>query len=247
VAPKEKFERDKTHVNVGTSVTSTPGRRPDPRRSRTSSPKRRAAEGRRRASRRSTRSGGEGARITFARRSRVRRPTTGTTPRGLSRHADYIFHKKHDNRRRPDLDGATFRCSAGRAMTPTREHILLARQVAFPYIVVLNKAGHGRDPRGGGARRGRGPRPASEYDSRLTTSRRHRLGPLKALEGEEEAVRDPRAGGEPRQLIPSPRVARQAVLMRSRRLLDHGRGTVATGRNIEQESSTPATTSRSGA
>ena len=65
-------------------------------------------------------------------------------------HADYI---KNMITGAAQMDGAILVVSAADGPMPqTREHILLARQVGVPYIVVfLNKYGHGGRPGAAGA------------------------------------------------------------------------------------------------
>ena len=136
---KEKFERDKPHVNVGTighidhgKTTLTAaitkvlaekggGRGPDRSRRSTTLPRRRSA----------------------ASRSRPRTSSTRPTNRHYAHvdcpgHADYV---KNMITGAAQMDGAILVVSAADGPMPqTREHILLARQVGVPYIVVfLNK------------------------------------------------------------------------------------------------------------
>src|SRR6185437_13627241 len=57
------------------------------------------------------------------------------------------LREEHDHRRCPDGRGHPVVSAADGAMPQTREHILLARQVGVPYIVVfLNKADMVDDP-----------------------------------------------------------------------------------------------------
>ena len=85
-------------------------------------------------------------------------------------HADYI---KNMITGAAQMDGAILVVSAADGPMPqTREHILLARQVGVPYIVVaLNKADMVDDPELHRARRARGARAAhASTTSRATTS-----------------------------------------------------------------------------
>ena len=72
-------------------------------------------------------------------------------------HADYI---KNMITGAAQVDGAILVVSAADGPMPqTREHVLLARQVGVPYIVVaLNKVRHGRRPRAARPGRARGAR-----------------------------------------------------------------------------------------
>ena len=134
---KEKFERDKPHVNVGTighvdhgkttltaAITTTLSGEGDTRQEisprSTMLPKRRIAASR-------------------------SRPLTSSTRRNrhyahvdCPGHADYV---KNMITGAAQMDGAILVVSAADGVMPqTREHILLARQVNVPYIVVfLNK------------------------------------------------------------------------------------------------------------
>ena len=138
-------------------------------------------------------------------------------------HADYV---KNMITGAAQMDGAILVVSAADgAMPQTREHILLARQVGVPYIVVfLNKVGHGRRPRAARARRGRDPRPALRV--RVPGRRhpvRHRLGAEGARGRRGARGEDPRARRGARHLHPRARPRpRQAVPDAGRgRVLDH--------------------------
>ena len=136
---KEKFERDKPHVNVGTIGHIDHGKTTLTA-AITQGPRRRPTAARRAASRRSTR--------------RPRRRERGITI--ATSHVEYATEKRHyahvDCPGHADyiknmitgaaqMDGAILVVSAADGPMPqTREHILLARQVGVPYIVVfLNK------------------------------------------------------------------------------------------------------------
>ena len=112
---------------------------------------------------------------------------TGTTPRRHAGHADYI---KNMITGAAQVDGAILVVSAADGPMPqTREHVLLARQVGVPYIVVaLNKVDMVDDRRAARPRRARGARAAHL----LRVPRRRRpviqVSALKALEGDEEAM-----------------------------------------------------------
>ena len=151
-------------------------------------------------------------------------------------HADYV---KNMITGAAQMDGAILVVSAADGPMPqTREHILLARQVGVPYIVVfLNKVGHGRRRGAPRARRGRGPRPALRV--RLPGRRhpvRHRLGAASALEGDEEhKAKIVELAEQLDTYIPEPvRDLDKPFLMPVEDVFSiTGRGTVATGR-IEQ-------------
>jgi len=92
------------------------------------------------------------------------RPPPATTPRRLPGHADYIKNMIH---RRAQMDARSWSSRRRRPMPQTREHILLAKQVEVPSIVVfLNKV---TCRRRGAARAGRAGSPRS--CSRSTASR----------------------------------------------------------------------------
>ena len=135
---KQKFERTKPHVNVGTSATSTTARPRSPRRSRSVRPRKawrtsridqidKAPEERERG-------------ITIA----IAHVEYETENRHYAHvdcpgHADYV---KNMITGAAQMDGAILVIGANDGpMAQTREHILLARQVGVPYIIVfLNKA-----------------------------------------------------------------------------------------------------------
>ncbi len=77
------------------------------------------------------------------------------------------LHQEHDHRRRADgrRDPGGRRATDG-PMPQTREHVLLARQVGVPHIVVaLNKVRRGRRPGAARARRDGSPRAALDSTS----------------------------------------------------------------------------------
>jgi len=72
------------------------------------------------------------------------RPRSGTTPRGLPGHADYI---KNDHGRGADGGAISGGAAPDGPMPQTREHVLLARQLGVPCVVVaLNKVDMMDDP-----------------------------------------------------------------------------------------------------
>ena len=136
---KEKFERDKPHVNVGTIGHIDHGKT-----TLTAAITQVLAETGRRARRPSRRSttrprSGSAASRSPPRTSSTRRRTATTRTSTAPGHADYV---KNMITGAAQMDGAILVVSAADGPMPqTREHILLARQVGVPYIVVfLNKA-----------------------------------------------------------------------------------------------------------
>jgi elongation factor Tu len=76
------------------------------------------------------------------------------------------------------MDGAILVVSAADGPMPqTREHILLARQVGVPALVVFMNKVDMVDDASSGARRARGARALSKYDFPATTSRSSRARP----------------------------------------------------------------------
>jgi elongation factor Tu len=159
---KGKFERTKPHVNVGTighvdhgkttltaAITKVLSRSSAARPRRTTRSTRRRK--RRRAASRSTR------RTWSTRRNRHYAHVD------CPGHADYV---KNMITGAAQMDGAILVVSAADGPMPqTREHILLARQVGVPYIVVfMNKVRHGRRRRAAGARRDGSARAAVKYE-----------------------------------------------------------------------------------
>ena len=151
-------------------------------------------------------------------------------------HADYV---KNMITGAAQMDGAILVVSAADSVMPqTREHILLARQVGVPYIVVfLNKVDHGRRPRAARARRGGGPRPPHRV---RVPGRRRARHPRLGAQGAGAATRttSTRSSSSPSTLdtyIPEPeRPLDQPFLMPVEDVFSiTGRGTVATGR-VEQ-------------
>jgi elongation factor Tu len=135
---KGKFERTKPHVNVGTIGHVDHGKTTLTAAITTmlASQVRRRGEGLR-PDRRGARR--EGARHHDQHRARrVRDGQPALRPRRLPGHADYV---KNMITGAAQMDGAILVCSAADGPMPqTREHILLARQVGVPYIIVfLNK------------------------------------------------------------------------------------------------------------
>ena len=124
-------------------------------------------------------------------------------------HADYI---KNMITGAAQMDGAILVVSAADGPMPqTREHILLARQVGVPYIVVVPEQGrHGRRPRAARARRAGGARAAHRSTSFPGDDIPVIRGSaLKALEGDKECGRqDRRAHGRRRLLHPRRRARR---------------------------------------
>ena len=137
---KEKFERDKPHVNVGTIGHIDHGKT-----TLTAAITKVLAEKMaRRGAAASTRSTTLPRRRSAASRSRRRTSSTRRENRHYAHvdcpgHADYV---KNMITGAAQMDGAILVVSAADGPMPqTREHILLARQVGVPYIVVfLNKA-----------------------------------------------------------------------------------------------------------
>ncbi len=172
---KEKFERDKPHVNVGTIGHIDHGKT-----TLTAAITTVLAE----------KMGGEAksfAEIDNAPEEKERGITIATShveyqteARHYAHvdcpgHADYV---KNMITGAAQMDGAILVVSAADGPMPqTREHILLARQVGVPYIVVVPQQGrHGRRRGAPRARRGRGARPARpSTTSRATTSRSSRV------------------------------------------------------------------------
>jgi len=142
---KEKFDRTKPHVNVGTighvdhgkttltsAITMTLAKK-----------NRRSRCGR---STRSTMRGGEGARDHDRDGARgVRDGQAALRARGLP--GARGLHQEHDHGRGADGRGDSGGVGADGPMPQTREHVLLARQVNVPYVVVcLNKVDMVDDP-----------------------------------------------------------------------------------------------------
>src|SRR6187549_3088669 len=124
---KEKFERKKPHVNVGTIGHVDHGKT-----TLTAALTKLGAE----------RFGGEFKaydQIDAAPEEKARGITIATAHVDCPGHADYV---KNMITGAAQMDGAILVCSAADGPMPqTREHILLARQVGVPYILVyLNKA-----------------------------------------------------------------------------------------------------------
>ena len=124
---KAKFERTKPHVNVGTIGHVDHGKT-----TLTAALTKVMAE---------TNGGSYMAydQIDKAPEEKARGITISTAPVDCPGHADYV---KNMITGAAQMDGAILVCSAADGPMPqTREHILLARQVGVPYIVVyLNKA-----------------------------------------------------------------------------------------------------------
>ena len=135
---KSKFERKKPHVNVGTighvdhgKTTLTAAITTVLSRSSAAKPRPTTRSTRRRKKRPAASPSTPPTSST--------KPPTGTTPTSTAPgHADYV---KNMITGAAQMDGAILVCSAADGPMPqTREHILLARQVGVPYIIVfLNK------------------------------------------------------------------------------------------------------------
>ena len=204
---KAKFERDKPHVNVGTighidhgkttltaAITNGP-RREDGRRGRSFEEIDNAPEERERG-------------ITIA-TSHVEYQTENRHYAHVDcpGHADYV---KNMITGAAQMDGAILVVSAADGPMPqTREHILLARQVGVPYIVVfLNKADMVDDEELLELVEVEVRELLSDYDFPGDDIPFIIGSALKALEGDEAYEReDPRAGGGARLLHPRARCA----------------------------------------
>jgi elongation factor Tu len=141
--------------------------------------------------------------ITIATRTWSTRPTTVTTPTSTAR--PRRLRQEHDHRR-AQMDGAILVVSAADGPMPqTREHILLARQVGVPYIVVfLNKATWSTTP-SSSSWSSLSPRAPDQL--RLSRRRHpHRQGfALKALNGEKGELADCHPGSDGRCRLLHPR------------------------------------------
>ena len=220
---KEKFERDKPHVNVGTighidhgKTTLTAAITKVLSRSTAARPA---------ASRRSTtlRRRRSAASRSPPRTSSTRRENRHYAHVDCPGHADYV---KNMITGAAQMDGAILVVSAADGPMPqTREHILLARQVGVPYIVVfLNKADMVDDEELLELVEVEVRDLLSEYDFPGDDVPFVTGSALKALEGDEERQgEDHRARRAARHLHPGARArARQAVPDAGRgRLLDH--------------------------
>ena len=142
---KKKFERTKPHVNIGTIGHIDHGKTSSPRRSPSTWPSR-ARPSTAPSTRSTTRPRSASAGITIA----IAHVEYETDARHYAHvdcpgHADYI---KNMITGAAQMDGAILVVAATDGPMPqTREHILLARQVEVPYIVVfLNKVDMVDDP-----------------------------------------------------------------------------------------------------
>ena len=142
---KQKFERTKPHVNVGTighidhGKTTLTAAITRCSRSRARTPRSRAST----TSTRPRKSGSAGSRSTRRTSSTNGEPSLRARrlPRARRLHQEHDHGRRADGRRDPRGLGRR------RPMPQTREHILLARQVEVPAIVVaLNKADMVDDP-----------------------------------------------------------------------------------------------------
>jgi elongation factor Tu len=140
-------------------------------------------------------------------------------------HADYV---KNMITGAAQMDGAILVCSAADGPMPqTREHILLARQVGVPAIVVfLNKVRHGRRRRASRARRARSARtPVVLRLPRRRHSDHQGFGSGRSRRQQEDRRRrDPRADGRRRRLYPDAGASDRPALPDAdrRRVLDLG-------------------------
>jgi elongation factor Tu len=141
---KKKFERTKPHVNIGTIGHVDHGKTT----LTAAITKCLAEKGGGLHAVRPDRQGPRGARARHHHRHRARRVRDREPPlRARRLPGPRRLHQEHDHRCRPDGRRDPRRLAADGPMPQTREHILLARQVGVPYIVVyLNKVDMVDDP-----------------------------------------------------------------------------------------------------
>ena len=232
---KEKFDRNKPHVNVGTighvdhgkttltaAITKVLRAR---RASRSSWPTTRSTRRRR---------SGSAASRSRPRTSSTRRRSATTRTSTAPGHADYV---KNMITGAAQMDGAILVVSAADGPMPqTREHVLLARQVGVPYIVVyLNKCDMVDDTELLDLVEMEVRELLSEYKFPGDETPIIRGSALKALEGDKGDLGEPSIQqllDARRQLHPEPkRATDKPFLMPVEDVFSiSGRGTVATGR-----------------
>ena len=183
---KQQFDRSKPHVNVAPSVTLTTARLPSPPPHPGNGREGMATSGTSAASTMRRKSGERGVTIAIA-HVEYESDTRHYAHVDCPGHADYI---KNMITGAAQMDGAVLVVSAPDGPMPqTREHILLARQVEVPRILVaLNKVDRmGRRGTAGAGGVG-SPRVALTYDFPGDDTPIVRVSALNALEGEPDAM-----------------------------------------------------------